>query len=420
MNALKSSLRVASMAGLAAIVVALTYAVGFGAGATTAKANRAISPGHQLAGLGLPAWIKPVATEAAPQDQFGVFWETWNLVDKEFYGDVPAVQQRMYGAIQGMVASLKDPHTVFLDPKMAAMINSDERGTFEGIGAALQYDQKILRPRIVHVYEGTPAAKAGLRRGDVVLKVDDISTDNMTVLEVITLIRGPQGSTTHLSILRDNEQNPTDVIVVRQPIQIPVTESRMLDDNLAYLRLTDFNNVAADRLRDDLQALLARKPRGLIFDLRGNPGGYLHIAVAIGSQFVGQGVILTEKSKDGTEQTFNVQPGGLATSQSLPLAVLVDGGTASAAEIVAAAIHDAGRGTLIGEKTYGKTSVQAPHELSDGSELRVTVARWFTPKGDQIKDGLTPDIQTEMPAAATTGDKDPQLDRAEQYLLTGK
>jgi carboxyl-terminal processing protease len=421
MHGLRSGFRIMTMAVLAGIVVTLTYAAGFSAGANSALLEHGMPGSGQIhvAGPGA-AWIKPGDRPASPQDEFGIFWDVWNLLEKEFYGDMPSVQRRMYGAIQGMVATLKDPHTVFLDPKTAAIVKSDDKGSFEGIGAAIQYDPKSLRPRIAHVYKGTPAEKAGLRHGDIILEVDDSSTENLTLLEVITLIRGPKDTTTVLSILREGEQTPLDVPVVRQPIQIPVTESRLLDDNIAYLKLTDFNNVATTKVQDELAALLARQPRGLVFDLRGNPGGYLHVAVDIGSQFMSQGVILTEKSRDGSEQTFNVKPGGLATDKALPLVVLVDGGTASAAEIVSAAIRDSGRGILIGEKTYGKTSVQAPHGMSDGSELRVTVARWFTPKGDQIKDGLTPDIVVEMPADAVEADQDPQLERAQQYLLTGK
>ena len=418
MAIVKSVLKVASMAALVAIVVSLTYLAGFGAGAISATGTRHVTAAYQVAGPA-PAWIIP---NEDPQNQFGVFWDAWNLLDKEFYGAVPSIPERMYGAIRGMVATLGDPHTVFLNPKTAAIVKSDDTGSFDGIGAVIQLDEKIGLPRIAHVYVGTPAAAAGLKHGDIILKVDDASTENMTVLEVITRIRGPKNSTTHLSIVRNNEKTPTDVPVVRQSIEIPVTESRLMDNNIGYLKLSDFNNTAASKVEADLATLLSRKPRGLIFDLRGNPGGYLQIAVEIGSQFVGEGLILTEKTKDGAEEAFNVQPGGLATDKAaLPLAILVDGGTASAAEIVAAAIRDSGRGILIGEKTYGKTSVQIPHEMSDGSELRITVARWFTPKGDQIKDGLTPDIQaTAQPADAAEGDEDPQMDRAVQYLLTGK
>ncbi len=346
----------------------------------------------------------------------GIYW-TANST-----GTIPGVSARIYGAIQGMVSTFGDPHTVFLDPKTAAIVKSDDQGSFEGIGAAIQLDEETGLPTIGHVYEGTPAAAAGLRQGDAVLKVDEVSTEGMTVLEVITRIRGPKNSTTHLLIARGDDHAPFDVPVVRQSIEIPVTESRMLDDGIAYLKLSDFNNTAADRVKTDLESLLAHNAHSLVFDLRGNPGGYLQIAVEIGSQFVGKGPVLTEKAKDGTEQAFDVQPGGLATDKAaLPLVVLVDGGTASAAEIVAAAIHETGRGILIGEQTYGKTSVQVPHEMSDGSELRITVARWFTPNGNEIKDGLTPDIQVAaepLDAAQSSGDR--QLDRAVQYLLTGK
>lgn len=360
------------------------------------------------------------SADPASSPEFGVFWETWRLLERDFYGDMPALQDRAYGAVRGLVSSMGDPHTAFLDPKMAAIVHSNDQGSFEGIGASIRYDDKIGRPRIVHVYDGQPAAKAGLRTGDIIVSVDKKSTESLSTLEVITLIRGPRGTSTTLSVLRQDADDPLDIPVTRDRIDIPVTEAKVLDNGIAYLKLSDFNNVATERVQSDLRTLLAEKPRGLILDLRGNPGGFLHVSVEIGSQFVGEGVIVTEKSKDGREDVFNVKPGGLATDKALPLIVLVDGGTASAAEIVAAAIRDSGRGVLIGEKTFGKTSVQVPHQLKDGSELRVTIARWFTPAGNQIKDGLSPDVEVKLTSDDIEADRDPQLDRAVQYLLNGK
>ena len=269
-------------------------------------------------------------------------------------------------------------------------------------------------------FAGQPAAQAGLKSGDIILKVDAKATENLTVFEVVTLIRGPRGSTVHLTIKREGVEEPLDVPVVRDRVDIPVVESRMLDQGIAYLRLTDFNNLATQKVKAALTDLLQQKPHGLIFDLRSNPGGFLHVAVEIGSQFVAKGNIVTEKSKDGAEEAFPVQPGGLVTDPALPVVVLVNAGTASASEIVAAAIRDTGRGILIGERTFGKSSVQIPHDLSDGSELRVTIAKWFTPKGDQITGGLTPDIEVKLTTEDMTAKRDPQLDRAVEYLVNGK
>jgi carboxyl-terminal processing protease len=244
----------------------------------------------------------------------------------------------------------------------------------------------------------------------------------MSVFEAVALIRGPAGSVARLTVRRQGIEEPFVVEVVRQRIEMRVVESEILDDDIAYLKLTEFNAQATSKLKAGLQSLLAQEPSGLIFDLRDNPGGYLNVSVEIGSQFVGEGPILIERLKDDQERDYPAQGGGLATD-GLPLVVLVNGGTASASEIVAGAIQDAGRGILIGEQTLGKGSVQLSHYLSDGSELRVTYARWFTPNGRAIhEEGLAPDIQVDRTEEDVEAGRDPQLQRAIEYLrgLTGE
>ncbi|MCK4451184.1 MAG: S41 family peptidase, partial [Anaerolineae bacterium] len=290
----------------------------------------------------------------------------------------------------------------------------DMSGAFDGIGAVVNMNNDG-QLEIIRTFEDKPAARAGLEPGDIVLAVGDTAIEKMSIFEAVALIRGPAGSVARLTIKRQGVEEPFIVEVVRQKIEMPIVESRMLDDDIAYLKLAEFNAQAASKLKADLQSLLAEEPRGLILDLRDNPGGFLNVSVEIGSQFVGEGSILVEKLKDGQHRDYPAQSGGLATD--IPLVVLVNGGTASASEIVAGAIQDAGRGILIGEQTLGKGSVQLSHYLSDGSELRVTIARWFTPNGRAIhEEGLAPDIQVDMTEEDIEAGRDPQLQRSIEYL----
>jgi carboxyl-terminal processing protease len=356
----------------------------------------------------------PVEPTSSEEAAFYIFWEAWHILERDFYGSLPNAQEMTYGAIRGVVDELDDTYTAFLEPEIAAIVREDMSGSFDGIGAVVNMTDDG-RLEIVRTFEGKPATRAGLKPGDIVLSVDDIPIEDMSVFEAVALIRGPAGSIVRLTIKRQSVKEPFVVEVVREKIEMPVVESKMLDDDIAYLKLTEFNAQAMGQLKADVQALLAEKPKGLIFDLRDNPGGFLTEAVEIASQFVGEGLILMEQLKDNEVRDYPAHRGGLATD--IPLVVLVNGGTASASEIVAGAIQDAGRGILIGEQTLGKGSVQLSHYLSDGSELRVTIARWLTPKGRAIHgEGLVPDIQVGVTQEDIEAGRDPQLQNAVEYL----
>jgi carboxyl-terminal processing protease len=386
---------------LAIIVVSAAFLSGFGAGFSLA-----------------PARPSPVAAAGEEPSEFAVFWEAWHLIENEFYGELPTMQEVTYGAIRGVLVALGDDGTSFIDPERAAVMREDITGGFEGIGAVVNMLPNG-RLTIVEPLPGRPAAQAGLQPGDLVLQVDDTPIQNMTLIEAVSLIRGPAGSTVRLTILRKGVKEPFEVAIVRARIEIEVVESRMLDGNIAYVRLAEFNARATKELQEALRELLAQEPAGLIFDLRSNPGGYLQTSVEVTSQFIDEGLALTEKGKGDLEREYRVESGGLATE--VPLVVLVNAGSASASEIVAGAIQDSGRGILIGERTFGKGSVQLPHTLSDGSELRITIARWFTPKGREIQGvGIIPDIEVEMTLEDLEAGHDLQLERAVEYLLTGK
>lgn len=432
-----ASVLAVSMAGSAFL---LGFGAGFGVGRWTAPTGLRAS-----AGVALPIEaVKPQPT-ATPRlnaipttnastaglpsgdeedpllrqpEEFRVFWEAWRALQRDFYGELPSNQEMTYGAIRGVLELLDDENTTFLDPQSAEFFSTDLSGTFEGIGARVDTAPGggVL---IIEPFEGQPAYEAGIQRGDIIIEVDGQDVTDMPLGDAIQLIRGPKGTKVRLLIKREGEPDLIEVEVVRDRIEIPIVESKMLDHGIAYLKLGEFNGRSPELVRRALHELLRQKPKGLILDLRGNPGGFLDAAVEIGSQFVGKGNILIERFKDGKEQAYPARSGGLATD--IPLAVLVNDGSASASEIVAGAIQDAGRGPLIGVTTFGKGSVQVPHRLSDGSMLRVTIARWFTPKGRGIDGiGLEPDIVVERTLEDRAAGRDPQLDRAVEYLLTGE
>jgi carboxyl-terminal processing protease len=362
----------------------------------------------------------PIPTIEIPQETgttFDLFWEAWNLIQQDFYGDLPTEDEMVYGAIRGALDTLDDPFTGFIEPDMAAINREDDSGTFEGIGAYVTMSDGRLS--IVNTFRDQPAAQAGLRRGDIVLQVDETPIENMSIYEAITLIRGPAGTPVRLKILRDG-QDPFEVEITRTRIDIPVVESEMREDGIAYVQMLEFSYDATAKLSEALRELLAENPKGLILDLRGNPGGWLNEAILTAGVFLPEKkVVLIERMKDGTERVFETPDQPVAPD--IAMVVLVDGGSASASEIVAGALQDHGRAVLIGEKTFGKGSVQLPHELSNGAELRVTIARWFTPNDRAIHgEGLEPDIAVELTLEDFENELDPQLDRAVEYLLNGQ
>ncbi len=361
--------------------------------------------------------VPSIEIPAATGESFDLFWEVWDLVQRDFYGDLPTDDEMTYGAIRGALNTLDDPYTGFIEPQTAAINRENDSGSFEGIGAFVNMENGWLI--IVNPMSGQPAEKAGLRRGDIVIQVDDTPIENMSLYEAITLIRGPAGTPVRLTILREGEE-PFEVEIVRASIEIPLVEAEMRDDGIAYVSLYQFKSDASAKLGEAIEELLAQNPSGLVLDLRGNPGGWLSEAISTSGLFLPKGeLVLIERLKDGTEQPYTVPNDPLLPD--LPVVVLVDGGSASSSEIVAGALQDHGRATLIGERTFGKGSVQLAYELSNGAELRVTKARWFTPNDRPIHgEGLEPDIVVELTAEDLENDLDPQLDRAIEYLLTGQ
>lgn len=343
----------------------------------------------------------------------GVFWQVWDLLESDFYGDLPSPQQRTYGAIRGALALLNDPYTVFLEPPSGEVDRDRLAGEYGGIGLELWRDAQ--GNVVVWPYPGSPAEAAGVRVGDYLQAVDGFPVAAEPLDAVHARLRGEVDTPVTLTLSRPPTP-PFDLTVVRAQIQIPSVSFRVLDQYPAvgYLHLTTFTERTPQEASEAVKALLAQGVTGLVLDLRDNGGGLIGSAVRVADLFLDGGVVLYERRRGGEETVYQAHPGGAPAG--LSLAVLVNGSTASAAEMVAGAIQVRGRGILVGEPTFGKGSVQLVYTLSDGSSLHVTSAVWLLPNGQPIgPEGLSPDI----PLGRGDGLADVQLERAARYLQGG-
>ena len=359
--------------------------------------------------------IKDQPSDMASED-IGLYWEVWNRVEEQFYGGVPEGSNVTYGAIKGSLSVLDDPYTIFLEPEPAAQEKASLEGQFGGIGAFVRRDEAgrvILEPM-----REQAAEQAGLQTDDVLIGIDDTEiTPEMTTDEIVALIRGEVGTEVILTVEREGETEPVKLTVVRAIIQTPSVTWHILEEDptIGYIQMTSFTERTSAELSQALDDLLEQDAKTFVFDLRRNGGGLLDTAIDVASEFLRDGVVLKEDRQNEGQRVYDVRGGGQLLDQ--PLVVLVDGGTASASEIVAGALQDYGRATLIGEKTFGKGSVQLIYELSDRSRLHVTVAKWFTPNGNLIDGvGLKPDVEVLFSEEDHQTGRDPQLERAISFL----
>lgn len=374
------------------------------------------------AGVGYAFRNYVVADEPTVQeeDSLALYWEVWHRVEEQFYGEIPQGQLSTYGAIRGALATLNDPYTLFIEPEPAAKEKEQLEGQFGGIGAFVQRDDQgrvILDPM-----PDEAADKAGLKKGDILVAVDgrpikpEMATD-----EIVALIKGEVGTKVTITIERAGEAKPINLTIERAVIESPSAQWRILEQapTVGYIQLFSFTERSNKELNKAFDELSTQGAKAYILDLRGNGGGLLETAVDVASQFLREGVVLREDRKNQGERVYDVRSGGKALDQ--PLVVLVNGGTASASEIVAGALQDYKRATLIGEKTFGKGSVQLIYELSDNSRLHVTVAKWFTPNHNAIDGkGLIPDIEVLINDEDRANNRDPQIERAISYLQDSK
>ena len=348
---------------------------------------------------------------------FGIFWEALRKLEDE-YVDATKIdyQQILYGAISGMTESLGDDYTVFMKPEKAESFIQSVSGneSFEGVGMELGIKGKILT--VVAPLEGTPAYKAGIKAGDKILKIDDKTTEGMQVEEAINLIRGQKGTQVKLIISRKNLDKPKEFILTRDVINVPVIRWEMEDNDIAYIKIYQFAGNLPSKFEDVVSEILKNNAKKIILDLRNNPGGYLEVANEIASWFIPKDkVVVREEFRDGKSNEYKSR--GYQHLQKFPVIVLVNGGSASASEILAGALRDQKGVKLVGEKTFGKGSVQTLETFEDGSSLKITVAKWFTPNGTSITDeGLKPDVEIELTQEDTDNDRDPQLDKAIEII----
>lgn len=374
-----------------------------------------------VAGVGATYLLMHGSTASAEEEaEFGIFWEAWHLVENNFFGELPDMQQVTWSAIRGALTALDDPHTTFLEPQPRQREKEDLSGRFGGIGAYVSESEDgsiVLDPM-----PDLPAERAGVQQGDAVIKVDDTEiTSEMSVDDVVSLIRGKVGTIVRLTLRREGEAQAVVAEVERQEIPSPSVEWRMMEEakDMGYIRIMLFSGRTATELRDALEELKGLGMTQLVVDLRGNGGGLFDSAIDVSSRFLDEGIVVIQVEKDGDEQAYRVTGG--ATFEEPQVVLLVDGGTASASEIVAGALQAHERATLIGEKTYGKGSVQQVFDLSDGSSVHITSAKFLTPNRHQIDgQGLIPDFEVPITDDDRSQGRDTQLERAVQYLLTGE
>ncbi len=363
------------------------------------------------------ATVSPQAQSATPQDLqtlFKPFWQAWTIIHQEYVSQPVDDTKLMQGAINGMVNSLGDAHSTYMDPQTYKDATAELAGSYEGIGATVDTTGSFLT--IVSTFANSPAAKAGLESGDQITAVDHVDMTGINPELVRQKVIGPAGTTVHLTVDRPGQATPLEFDITRAKIDVPSASGKMLPNGIAYVQITTFGDNTTQELTSTLHTLLAQKPRGLVLDLRDNGGGFVETAVQVVSQFQGTGVVFYEQPGDGSKKPYDVIPGGLATK--IPMVVLINEGTASASEITSGALQDYGRAKLVGVVSYGKGSEQnwVPLDNNQGA-VRITVAHWLTPNGRQIdKKGLTPDVYVPMTAADRQAGRDPQLDAAVQTL----
>lgn len=344
---------------------------------------------------------------------FRQFWELWEKIDEYYYDRDKVLDTEMfYGALAGLVASLGDPYSVFLNPQVSTEFSEELNGRFEGIGAEIGIRKDQLT--VIAPLPATPAEQAGLQPGDKILAIDELDTVRISLDRAVNLIRGEKGTEVKLLIAR-NDEEPFAVIIVRDTINIVSVTRSELRPEVAYIKVSYFNQDTIADFRRIVKEVLTTSPQTVILDLRGNPGGFLDVAVQMASFWVEDKPVVLEKFSDGTIREY--PSFGQTSLNGLKTYVLVNEGSASASEIVAGALQDYGLATVVGEQTFGKGSVQDLIEFNDGSSVKLTVAKWLTPNGNTIDEtGITPDVVVEMTSEDYDEDRDPQLDKVLELI----
>lgn len=357
---------------------------------------------------------------AAETADLAAFWKVWNLLDSKFVGPSSTpltTDEKVYGAIQGLVDSYGDPYTVFFPPKENKEFEETISGNFTGVGMEISVKDEVLT--VVAPIKGSPAERAGIKSGDIIAKIHEKSTTELSLDESVSLIRGEPGTVVELTVLREGEVSPLVIEIERAIVQIPTLETELRSDGVFIISLFNFSAKADVEFREALREFLLSKSNKLVLDLRGNPGGFLDASIDITSWFLPAGKTIVSESFGGKKDDVVFRSKGYNVfNKNLKMVILVDKGSASASEIVAGALKDHGVATIVGTNTFGKGSVQELLDVTDDTSLKVTIAQWLTPNGISISDGgLSPDVEVEITKEDAEAEKDPQLDKAIEILL---
>lgn len=410
------------------LIVIVTFTAGMAVGSKGVLAE-------QLNRYGLSALVVSAVSQVQPEDvNFNPVWKAWRVLDSRFVDayatttdattdeeKIAQDQERVWGMIGGMTASMGDPYTVFLPPSESEIFNADINGSFEGVGMEIAIRDKILT--IVSPLKGTPASLAGLKSGDRIIEIDGKSTKNMGVGGAVKLIRGEKGTDVVFTIVRDGESELLTITVTRDTIQIPTIETERRTDGIFVIELMNFSAKSSGLFKAAIKEFAATKYTRLIIDLRGNPGGFLESAVDMASWFLPTGkIVVTEDFGDNGIGNIHRSRGYNSFNGDIQIVILIDRGSASASEILAGALREQGVATLIGTRSFGKGSVQELINITSDTSLKVTVARWLLPGNIFItKEGIEPDIVVEIPEGE---DIDPErdyiLEEAVRFLHTGR
>ncbi len=402
---LSTPLKALSATVLAVVIFITGYALGEQPGSSLTSSD---SPAKVTGTHGqVPGWVDDEA-------DFEMFWDVWDLVQAQYVDQPVSDKDLYYGALQGLVWGLKDPYSTFFTPEMAQSFNEQLSGKFFGIGAEIGLDDNAAIIVIAPLAD-TPADRAGIQAGDHIVAIDGTETAGMDVNEAVNHIRGDKGTTVKLMILRDND-DPFEVAIIRDEIRTDSVKWTLRDDGIAVITVSVFNDDTVPLFAKAVKDMQDQGITDLIVDLRNDPGGLLDAAIQLGGYWVGDDVVVVESM--GDDRT-DIRGEGLPILADTNTVVLVNGGSASASEILAGALQDYDQAEIIGETTFGKGSVQEYHDLPDGSAVKVTVAKWLTPLGRSIdKEGITPDQVVAPSSEDSHDDSDPQLEAAVDFLAT--
>jgi len=361
---------------------------------------------------------KLVVCEVCPPTDvnFSLFWTAYNKLKEKFVDPAKITDQDvLYGAISGMTQSLGDPYTVFFNPTDAKKFEEELSGYFDGIGIEIGIKKEQLT--IVAPLEGTPAQRAGLRAGDKIVKINDQDTSGMSTDEAVTLIRGEKGTAVNLTIYRSGWAETKDFTITRDTIKIPSFKWELINDDIGHLKIYQFSQSLVSDFNMAAFEILNSSAQKIVLDLRNNPGGYLEVAQDIAGWFLESGKVVVVEDFGSAKEPLIYKTSGNGKLIQYPMVILINQGSASASEILAGALRDNRGIKLVGEKSFGKGSVQEGVNLKDGSFLKITIAKWLTPSGLSISDkGLDPDVKVELTEKDYEQDKDPQLEKAVEIL----